>query len=184
MYMNKLSLRTMISAGLTILIFSGCAVHHVSTAPKVLEQLNVPNDQKLAFMLRGVGVQVYACKALNNDPTRFDWEFVAPRADLFDDQANKLGKHYAGPTWEANDGSKVVGEVLAKDNGPDPTAIPWLLLRAKEHAGMGIFSKIASVQRLNTKGGKAPASGCTQAKVGTEVRIPYTADYYFYGAGY
>ena len=109
---------------------------------------------------------------------------VLARADLFDDQANKLGKHYAGPTWEANDGSKVVGEVLTKDNGPDPAAIPWLLLRAKEHAGMGIFSKIASVQRLNTKGGKAPANGCTQAKVGTEVRIPYTADYYFYGAGY
>ena len=182
--MKKLSLKTVICAALTMLIFSGCAAHQVSTTSKVPDRLNVPNDQKLAFVLRGVGVQIYACRAVTNDPARFDWVFIAPQADLLDDQAHKLGKHYAGPTWEANDGSKVVGEVLTKDNGPDPAAIPWLLLRAKEHAGMGIFSKIASVQRLNTKGGKAPANGYTQAKVGTEVRIPYTADYYFYGAGY
>jgi len=44
---------------------------------------------------------------------------------------NKIAKHYAGTTWESNDGSKVVGEVKAKDNGPDPNAIPWLLLSAK-----------------------------------------------------
>jgi len=169
---------------LAMMLFSGCTVHHISTTPNIPEGLNVPNDQKLAFVLQGVGVQIYACKAVTNDPARFDWAFIAPQADLLDDQAHKLGKHYAGPTWEANDGSKVVGEVLAKDNGPDPAAIPWLLLRAKEHAGTGIFSKIASVQRLNTKGGKAPADGCTQAKVGTEVRIPYTANYYFYGASY
>jgi hypothetical protein len=182
--MKKLSPRTMICAALIVLTFSGCAAHQVSMTPKVPELLNVPNDQKLAFVLRGVGVQIYACKALISDPARFDWAFIAPQAELFDDQANKLGKHYTGPTWEANDGSKVVGEVLAKDNGPDPAAIPWLLLRAKEHAGMGMFSQIASVQRLNTKGGKAPADGCTQAKVGAEVRIPYTADYYFYGTRY
>jgi len=181
---RKLSMTAIIGAALAIMLFSGCSVHHVSTAPKIPERLNVPTDQKLVFVLRGVGVQIYTCKAVDNAPAGFDWAFIAPQADLFDDQANKLGKHYAGPTWEANDGSKVVGEVLAKDNGPDPAAIPWLLLRAKEHAGTGIFSKIASVQRLNTKGGKAPAEGCIQAKVGTEVRIPYTADYYFYGARY
>ena len=102
---------------------------------------------------------------------------------MLDNQGNKVGKHYAGPTWEANDGSKVVGEVLAKDNGPDPAAIPWLLLRAKANAGSGIFSRITNVQRLNTQGGKAPADGCTQAKAGTELRMPYTADYYFYAPG-
>jgi len=182
--MKKLSLRTIIYAVLAVMLFAGCAAHQVSMTPKVPEPLNVPNDQKLAFTLRGVGVQIYECKAVANDPAGFDWTFIAPQADLLDDQANKLGKHYAGPTWEANDGSKVVGEVLAKDNGPDPAAIPWLLLRAKIHAGTGIFSRIASIQRLNTKGGKAPVDGCTQAKVGAEVRIPYIADYYFYGAKY
>jgi hypothetical protein len=29
-----------------------------------------------------------------------------------------LAKHYAGPTWEASDGSKVVGEVAAKSPAP------------------------------------------------------------------
>jgi len=52
----------------------------------------------------------------------------------------KIGKHYAGPTWESNDGSKVVGEVKARDDGPAPTAIPWLLLSAKSTSGNGAFS--------------------------------------------
>jgi hypothetical protein len=182
--MRKLSKRALIGAALTMMLFSGCGAHHIGMTPKVPDLLNVPNDQKLAFALRADGVQIYACKAVNKDPARFEWAFIAPEAVLFDEQAHKVGKHYSGPTWEANDGSKVVGEVLAKDNGPDPAAIPWLLLRGKAHTGTGIFSQIVSIQRLNTKGGKAPADGCTQAKVGTKVRMPYTADYYFYGTRY
>lgn len=181
--MRKLSV-TIMSAVLIAMVFPGCAARHISMSPKVPDLLDVPKNQLLSFALRGVGVQIYACKAVKNDPARFDWEFIAPEAVLLDNQGNKVGKHYAGPTWEANDGSKVVGEVVAKDNGPDPAAIPWLLLRAKAHAGSGIFSQITSVQRLNTEGGKAPADGCTQEKAGTEVRIPYTANYYFYAARY
>lgn len=182
--MRMLSVKAMICAALAALLFSGCAGRHISMTPKVPGLLNVPENQLLSFALRGVGMQIYACKAVNDDPGRFDWAFIAPEAVLLDNRGNKVGKHYAGPTWEANDGSKVVGEVLAKDNGPDPAAIPWLLLRAKANAGSGIFSQITSVQRLNTEGGKAPADACTQAKAGTEVRIPYTADYYFYAARY
>jgi Protein of unknown function (DUF3455) len=182
--MRKLFVTAMICAALATLLFSGCAARHVSMTPTAPDVLTVPKNELLSFTLQGVGVQVYACKAVSNDPARFDWAFVAPEAVLLDNRGNKAGKHYAGPTWEANDGSKVVGEVLAKDNGPDPAAIPWLLLRAKANAGTGIFSQITSVQRLNTEGGKAPADGCTQAKAGTEVRIPYTADYYFYAARY
>lgn len=174
----------MMCAVLATLLFSGCAARGISLTPKVPESLNVPNDQQLSFGLRGTGVQIYACKAADNDPAKFDWAFVAPEAVLLDNRGNKVGKHYAGPTWEANDGSSVVGEVLAKDNGPDPASVPWLLLRAKAHAGSGIFSRITSVQRLNTQGGKAPAGGCTQTTAGTEVRIPYRADYYFYAARY
>jgi Protein of unknown function (DUF3455) len=175
---------TMMCAVLTTLFFSGCAAHRISMTPKVPELLNVQKDQQLSFALQGIGVQIYACKAADNDPARFDWTFIAPEAVLFDNRGKKVGKHYAGPTWEANDGSTVVGEVLAKDNGPDPASVPWLLLRAKAHAGSGIFSPITGVQRLNTQGGKAPVDGCTQATAGTEVRIPYRADYYFYSARY
>jgi hypothetical protein len=55
-----------------------------------------------------------------------------------------------------------------------------LLLRAKSSSGRGIFGRTVSVQRLNTSGGKAPASGCDQTQIGKEARVPYSADYYFY----
>ena len=180
--MRKRFVTAMICAALTTMLCSGCAAHHSSMTPKVPDLLNVPQDQLLSFALRGVGVQIYACKAVDKDPGKFDWAFIAPEAALLDHGGNRVGKHYVGPTWEANDGSKVVGEVLAKDNGPDPDAIPWLLLRAITNTGTGVFSRITSVQRLNTAGGKAPTDACTQAKGGIEIRIPYTADYYFYTA--
>jgi hypothetical protein len=76
----------------------------------------------------------------------------------------------------------VVGEVKARDNGPDPNSIPWLLLSAKSSSGNGVFSQMQSIQRVHTVGGKAPAEGCNQAQVGKEVRVPYKALYYFYNA--
>ena len=74
----------------------------------------------------------------------------------------------------------MVGEVRAKDNGPDPNAIQWLLLSAKSTSGNGVFSQTQSIQRLHTAGGKAPAEGCNQAQAGKESRVPYKAEYYFY----
>jgi len=106
----------------------------------------------------------------------------APEADLFDSNGKKIGKHYAGPTWESNDGSKVIGEVKARDNGPDASAIPWLLLSAKSTSGKGVFSQALSIQRLFTVGGKAPAEGCDQAQSGKEARIAYKARYFFFAA--
>ena len=125
------------------------------------------------------GVQIYACEAQGQG---FEWVFKAPEADLFDLSGKKIGKHYAGPTWESNDGSKVVGEVKARDDGPAATAIPWLLLSAKSTSGKGVFSQTQSIQRLYTVGGKAPAGACTRAQLGKEARVPYKATYYFYSA--
>src|SRR4030095_11503681 len=103
-------------------------------------------------------------------------------AGLFAVSGTKVGKHYAGPTWESDDGSKVVGEVKARDDGPDVNAIPWLLLSAKSNEGNGIFGKTQSVQRVNTVGGKAPVDGCNQAQLGRVVRVAYRATYSFYAA--
>lgn len=150
--------------------------------PVLPASLAVPADQVLALETRASGVQIYTCSARKDDPARYEWVFKAPQADLFSLDGAKIGKHYAGPTWEANDGSKVVGEVTARDNGPDAKAIPWLLLSAKSTAGTGMFGKIASVQRVNTTAGKAPADGCDQARAGREIRVPYNATYYFYAS--
>jgi hypothetical protein len=81
--------------------------------------------------------------------------------------------------FTANDGSTVIGEVVAHEDSPDADAIPWLLLRAKSTVGSGVFSGVAFIQRLRTSGGKAPLTGCDAGYAGTEVRVAYSADYYF-----
>jgi len=148
----------------------------------VPEELKVPAGQVLAISARAVGAQIYACTADKDDPTRFSWILKAPKATLRDKSGKPLGKHYEGPTWEAADGSKVVGEVVAKTDAPDPGAIPWLLLRAKSTSGTGIFSTVASIQRLRTVGGKPPADGCDKDRSGKEARVSYSAQYLFYTA--
>jgi hypothetical protein len=141
--------------------------------------LQVPPGETLTQRVHAVGVQVYRCTSDKNDAARFTWLLTAPEAALFDHSGIEIGKHYAGPTWEARDGSKVVGEVAARVS-PDPSAIPWLLLNAKSTTGSGIFTKVRFVQRLHTVGGNAPPDGCDQAAAGTERRVPYSAEYWFY----
>ena len=138
-----------------------------------------PAGHELAFTLRASGVQIYECKAKKDNSAQFEWVFKAPEADLFDPDGKKVGSHFKGPTWKANDGSSVVGE-KPKSYVKDTNAIPWLLLDVKQHEGTGIFSKVTSIQRVDTVGGKAPAGGCDAASVGKEIRVPYTANYRFY----
>jgi hypothetical protein len=172
---------TMAGASLAA-ILAGCAAPDVGTNPLVPENLRVPSGQTLSLVSPATGVQIYECSAAKNDPARFEWVFKAPEADLFDLSGKKIGKHYAGPTWESNDGSKVAGEVKARDDGPAATAIPWLLLAAKSASGKGVFSRTQSIQRLYTVGGKAPAAACSKAQLGREARVPYKATYYFYAS--
>ncbi len=42
---------------------------------------------------------------------------------------------------------------------------------------MGAYQKVTSIQRLNTVGGVAPASGCGTSDLGKRTSVPYTADY-------
>lgn len=165
-----------------VALLVGFSTVKAGTMTEVPEALKAPATQVLSLETQAAGVQIYECKASKDDPTRFEWVFKAPEAELFDSAGKKIGRHYAGPTWESNDASKVVGEVRAKDNGPDPNAIPWLLLSAKSNSGSGVFSQTQSIQRLYTSGGKAPAEVCDQAQSGKEARVPYKAKYYFYNA--
>ena len=142
--------------------------------------IRVPDGQKVVLKALGKGVQIYTCVATPADPAKFDWSFKAPEAKLTNKMGKKVAKHYKGPTWEANDGSKVVGEVLKKADAPRPGAVPWLLLKAKTNEGTGTFARVTYIQRVDTEGGVAPAGGCDQAHVNNEARIPYKANYYFY----
>jgi len=74
----------------------------------------------------------------------------------------------------------VTGKAVANAPSPDADSVPWLLLTAISRNGDGVLSRATSIQRINTKGGKAPASGCDAAHVGQEARAPYSADYVFF----
>jgi hypothetical protein len=45
------------------------------------------------------------------------------------------------------------------------------------------MKQVSSIQRLSTKGGKAPATGCDAAHKGEKSRAHYTAIYRFYTPG-
>ena len=111
-----------------------------------------------------------------------EWKARFPEAALFADAGanGEVGIHYVGPTWESESGSKVVGTAVTNAPSPSPTAIPWLLIRAVSTEGPGIFAETTYVQRINTVGGKAPATAGTT--VGQVANVPYTAEYYFYRA--
>lgn len=141
--------------------------------------LEVPAGQALVLEARARGVQVYQCRP-TSDPGKFEWTLTGPEAELFDVAGKPIGMHSAGPAWQVSDGSKVVGEVKAKAAGPDPGAIPWLLLAAKSTEGPGILARTASIQRLETVGGKAPSDGCSRDREGAVVRVDYKATYRFY----
>jgi hypothetical protein len=160
---------------------AGCAASGGRTQPSIPAALNVPGTQVLTQTLHATGVQIYQCQAVTGDPEHFTWSFKRPEASLFSKKGKKIGSHYAGPTWEAADGSKVIGDVIARTTSPAPNAIPWLLLAAKTTAGQGIFTTVKSIQRLNTVGGDAPTS-CALSELGQELRVSYSADYLFYVA--
>ncbi len=142
---------------------------------------NFQGTQPVLLKALAKGVQVYVCKAKEGAAGAYEWTLKAPDAELFDEKGQKIGKHYGGPTWESTDGSKVVGQLRAKVDSPEATAIPWLLLDAKTTEGTGVLSKVKNIQRLATVGGKAPATGCDAAHEKAETRVDYTATYYMYG---
>jgi len=160
------------------ILVAACATPDTRTPPSVPSALQAPAGTALYLETHATGVQIYECS--RKPDATYEWSFKAPEATLADGAGRRLGKHYAGPTWEANDGSTVVGEVKARDAGPTATAIPWLLLAAKHNSGAGAFSGVKYVQRVATVGGVAPATGCTASTLGQQARVPYSAAYLFY----
>lgn len=151
-----------------IAALAGCA-----SSVSVPDSLKPAAGESLALVVPAQGDQIYECRAGK-------WAFVAPEAELFNRAGKKIGRHYAGPHWESLDGSRIVGAVKARADAPRAGDIPWLLLSAKSVGAEGAFSKVTSIQRVTTLGGSAPIEPCSQD--GRRVRVPYTADYYFFKA--
>jgi hypothetical protein len=182
MRIQPFSLRAVTVAGVAALLLAlvatvGAEPGNDNRAPELVGEcakLRVEAGNKVAFHAYAVGVQVYRW-------TGTSWSFVGPKAVLYagDEGNGEIGIHYAGPTWESASGSKVVGTVEERCT-PDPSAIPWLRLKASRSEGPGIFDGVTYIQRVNTVGGTAPAD--PGDFVGEVVEVPYTAEYYFYRA--
>ncbi len=139
--------------------------------------VSAPPGARLLLEVEAQGVQIYACGKASDG---YHWLFKAPDAALFDTTGRQVGTHFAGPTWQMADGSKIVGEVVGQAPAPDPHAIAWLLLRVKSHDGSGILSEAGWVRRVDTQAGVAPATPCDAAQALPEARMRYTARYLFY----
>jgi len=148
--------------------------------PVVPSKIEVRDGNKVFLVGHGVGVQIYSC---NTTSSGFAWGFVAPRANLYNDHGKLIITHFGGPTWQAIDGSRVVGQ-LVDFVTVDATAIPWLLLSAASTAAGPDGDRLVAttyIQRIATTGGLAPpASECNATTAGTVAEVPYTADYYFW----
>lgn len=156
---------------------AGCATTRAEVvAPAAIA---APAGTRVLAAADATGTQDYVCAG--KDGT-FAWTLRGPDAVLNDGHGQALGRHFGGPTWEWRDGSRIAGALVAKVDAPDAGAIPWLLLSVKEHQGAGVLDPVRYVQRLATKGGKAPADGCDSAHADSVTRVPYSAHYVFLGS--
>jgi hypothetical protein len=148
--------------------------------PQTKDATLPPPDAQLKTTVVGLGVQVYKCAPVNGG---FEWTLEMPQATLFDPSSKQaVGTHSIGPTWTWNDGSAIAAvKVLEKQDSPDASAIPWLLVQTHDAATTsGVLLGVAYVRRSDTQGGKAPATGCDVNSQQNHVRVPYQATYTFY----
>jgi len=173
------------------------------TPPSVPASIQVPAPS-VAFLLgRGVGTQNYVCQPAAS-LGRVAWTLFTPEATLFSDQKAQLTTHFFSPnpfefspspfanglvraTWQDSRDTSIVWAKAISASTVSPDAIAWVLLQtAGVQAGPTGGSTLAAttfVQRLNTFGGLAPATGCdVPTDAGNKAFVPYTADYFFYRA--
>jgi hypothetical protein len=150
----------------TVMVKASSAIAQIHGATAAPGQVTVST-------VHAEGAQIYECKA---DVTgRLTWQFREPIATLLLD-GKTVGRHFAGPSWEFDDGSAITGKVVASASGATPGDIPWLRVDVTTHRGRGQLSAVATVQRINTKGG-ATAGACDRS--GAFLSVPYAANYVF-----
>jgi hypothetical protein len=144
------------------------------------DELKVPEGHVLLLRAYGKGVQIYDCPFV--EPPK-----AVPHAILltgYRDECALVAIHFRGPSWQATDGSIVVGDAANAKHvvAPDSDGIDWLLLPTKSTTGDGLFSKVTYIQRLFTDGGKATLAGCHQVQDQHQELVEYRAQYLFYVA--
>lgn len=168
--------------------------------PEVPLNLTVDDGNVPYLQTRAYGTQNYVCLP---GATGVAWKLFGPQATLYPPSApHQIAMHFLSPnpeeqnlprpTWQhAIDGSAVWAKLIQPSTDPNyvaPGAIPWLKLqivgRAEGPIGGALLTKTTFIQRVNTEGGVAPATGCTSsAQLGAIALVPYATDYIFYRAG-
>lgn len=132
-----------------------------------------------AFRLAANGVQVYTCQPGLTDPNAYGWQFSAPDATLYDG-TEEVARWTSPNQWDALSDRSSVSAVVRTLQAAGSGDLPWALLRAAPTGESGLFAGVTSIQRVNTRGGAAPAGGCDSAHAGDEARVAFSADLYFY----
>lgn len=130
-------------------------------------------ERTVVATFQGEGVQIYDCKAAPGGGA--SWTFREPVATLIEN-GKTVGRHFAGPRWELEDGSLLQGRLARGEPGATSRDIPLLKLDVVSHAGHGRLDGVTTVYRLNTHGGQLKG-GCTTP--GERVSVLYSADYVF-----
>jgi Protein of unknown function (DUF3455) len=167
------------------------------TPPQVPGILVVGPEYKPYLIGHAFGTQNYVCAP---SASGVAWTLYGPQATLFDEANEQLMTHFLSPnpaengtppraTWQhSRDTSSVWAVAEQIYTEPDyvaPGAIPWLLLRVVgARFGPNAGDKLVEtkyIQRVNTAGGVAPATGCAvTTDLGKRALVPYTTDYVFY----
>jgi hypothetical protein len=155
------------------LLISASAARAAETLPDAIQ---APGETAVVT-LHAEGAQVYDCKAGSDG--KLAWAFREPIATLLAD-GKTVGRHYAGPNWEHADGSAVTGKAIGNAPGATAADIPLLKLEVTARRGKGVLEAVTTVQRINTRGGKADGA-CDAA--GAFRSVPYSADYVFLRKG-
>ncbi len=141
--------------------------------------LRVSATEAPAFMLSGDGVYVYQCRASLTMANAYEWGFIVPDATLYEG-SRSVARHSTVGIYEAISDRSSVSGIVRGTQPAGVTNLPWVLIRAQPLSDSGIFAGVTSIQRVNTRGGAAPTTGCGADTEGTESRVAYKADYYFY----
>ena len=186
----------------TSIALAGPALQAHIDVPPVPPEIEVPPGHSVFFKGHAVGTQNFICLPTVSGVS---WTSLSPQATLFRTVRGEIHQQNAThflsanpsenglprPTWQHSlDSSQAWGRVLASSSDPnyvEPDAIPWLLLEVTGTqpgpTGGSLFTETTLIHRLNTSGGRAPATGCSQTtEIGRLALVPYEADYYFYGA--
>jgi len=201
--------RIRFTRGIMAISLAACAMLGQSAFAESVQPPPVPDDLEVEagfapFLVgHAVGTQDYVCLPSAGGAS---WTFFGPQATLFTeikfgalDIKQQIITHFLSPnpdekgtaraTWQSSFDSSAVWAKIKQPSTDEKFvargAIAWLLLEvvgSEPGPTRGTsLNPTKFIQRLNTAGGVAPSTGCSDvSNVGSTALVPYTADYYFF----